>query len=77
MLARVSSMTITNILQGLQIQDIGSMHGTYLKNYRLAKDEPRELSDGDVLTLGAEVKRGIETFPACSFKLNYEVRPYE
>jgi len=77
MLARVSSMTITNILQGLQIQDIGSMHGTYLNNHRLGKDEPRDLADGDILILGAEVKRGIETFPACSFQLNYEISPYE
>lgn len=53
------------------------MHGTYLNDRRLDKNYPRELIDGDVLVLGAEVKRGVETFPACSFQINYEIRPYE
>lgn len=69
--------TATNDLKALAIQDIGSMHGTYVNDRRLNKDELKELANGDVLLLGAEVKRGIETFPACSFQLNYDIRPYE
>ena len=69
--------TTTNDSKALAIQDIGSMHGTYVNNHRLNKDELKELANGDVLLLGAEVKRGIETFPACSFQLNYDIHPYE
>ena len=69
--------TATNDSKTLAIQDIGSMHGTYVNDRRLNKDELKELANGDVLLLGAEVKRGIETFPACSFQLSYDIRPYE
>lgn len=51
------------------------MHGTYLNHYQLKTREARSLIDGDVVIFGAEVKRGDETFPACAFKVGYNVTP--
>lgn len=53
------------------IQDTGALHGTRLNNALLRRDEATKLVDGDVLVFGAEVRRGSETFPACSFRINY------
>lgn len=39
--------------------------------------EPRDLSLGDVVKFGAEVKRGEETFPACEFLVVYKFVPYK
>lgn len=61
----------------LQLQDIGSMHGTILNDEELQRKEPRSLTSGDVVKFGAEVRRGSETFPACSFKVEYEFSPHE
>ncbi|CZS98405.1 hypothetical protein WAI453_005832 [Rhynchosporium graminicola] len=55
------NMTVT-------IKDIGSMHGTYLNDIELPKHTPTVINDNDVLVFGAEVRRGAEVFPACSFK---------
>ncbi|KAH6722284.1 hypothetical protein BKA61DRAFT_568823 [Leptodontidium sp. MPI-SDFR-AT-0119] len=59
------------------IQDIGSMHGTYLNDFELPKDTPTVINDGDVVVFGAEVRRGPEVFPACSFRVNYKPVPYK
>lgn len=63
-------MTIT-------IQDIGSMHGTHLNNIDLPKDTPTVITDGDIVVFGAEVRRGPETFPACSFRVNHKIISYK
>ena len=67
---------LINLLQTINIEDIGSMHGTYLNNYQLKTKEARGLIDGDVLVFGTEVKRGEEPFPACAFRVAYEFFPY-
>ncbi|TAQ91513.1 hypothetical protein B7494_g233 [Chlorociboria aeruginascens] len=59
----------------VMIQDIGSMHGTYVNHSRLDK-EPVEVEDGDTIVFGAEVRRGPEVFMACAFEVNYEVIPW-
>lgn len=51
------------------------MHGTYLNNSQLLTNELQTLSPNDILVFGAEVKRGDETFPACAFRVNYEIFP--
>lgn len=61
----------------LYLEDIGSMHGTLLNGVKLMANTPQQLEDGDVVVFGAEVKRGPETFPACSFQINYEAIPYK
>jgi hypothetical protein len=61
----------------ITIQDIGSMHGTYLNNIELQRKDPRILNDGDIVVFGAEVRRGVESFPACAFRINYEFLPWK
>lgn len=56
----------------ITIQDIGSMHGTYLNDFELPRNVPSNLNNGDIVVFGAEVRRGPETFPACSFRINFE-----
>ncbi|EPE35935.1 SMAD/FHA [Glarea lozoyensis ATCC 20868] len=59
----------------LLIQDIGSMHGTCVNGTRL-ESSPVRVHHGDVLVLGAEVKRGPEVFPACEFEVGIELSGY-
>ncbi|KAL2073246.1 hypothetical protein VTL71DRAFT_10570 [Oculimacula yallundae] len=59
------------------IKDIGSMHGTYLNGIALASDTPAVLTSNDVVVFGAEVRRGTEVFPACSFQVTYKSTPHK
>ena len=52
------------------------MHGTYVNDLELERKKARELSDGDKVVFGAEVRRGPETFPACAFRINYAFSPF-
>lgn len=52
------------------------MHGTWLNDIELPKDTPTMINDGDVVVFGAEVRRGPETFPACSFMVNHKIISY-
>lgn len=61
----------------VQLRDVGSMHGTVVNDHDLPEQEPRSLNNGDVVKFGAEVRRGSETFPACSFKIEYRLSPYQ
>lgn len=65
-----------NIIQGIFIEDTNSMHGTRINNKQIPKHDPIPLANNDVVSLGAEVKRGIETYPECRFRVNYELLPY-
>ncbi|KAL3497295.1 hypothetical protein BJX62DRAFT_231910 [Aspergillus germanicus] len=47
----------------LYIRDPGSMHGTWLNREKLPVDKDTILNNGDVLTFGVEVVRGVDTFP--------------
>lgn len=51
------------------------MHGTTLNDQELQRQEPRSLNNGDIVKFGAEVRRGPETFPACSFRVEYNILP--
>jgi pSer/pThr/pTyr-binding forkhead associated (FHA) protein len=44
----------------LTIEDVGSMHGTYLPadDLKLSKYQPQVVRDGDAIVFGAEVSRG-------------------
>lgn len=42
----------------LTIEDVGSMHGTYLDDVKLSKFQPQVVHDGDAIVFGAEVSRG-------------------
>ena len=53
------------------------MHGTFVNDFQLRRDEPQELSNDDLVVFGAEVKRNSDTFPACAFRINYELFPFK
>ncbi len=53
------------------------MHGTYLNNVQLPANTSLQIKDNDELKFGAEVRRGPEIFPACRFRIRYEVLPYK
>ncbi|KAI9743453.1 MAG: hypothetical protein M1818_002765 [Claussenomyces sp. TS43310] len=57
------------------IRDVKSMHGTRLNDTQLCPHEYAKINNGDTVVFGAEVRRGPEVFPACSFVLNYEFCP--
>ena len=63
--------------QIITIQDIGSMHGTFVNDLQLRAHEPKELSKNDVVVFGAEVKRNADTFPACVFRVDLELLPFK
>ncbi|ODM16473.1 hypothetical protein SI65_07980 [Aspergillus cristatus] len=45
------------------IRDGGSMHGTWVNDRRIPVDQDVVVNSGDILTFGADVTRGAETFP--------------
>lgn len=55
---------------------MGSMHGTTRNGFPVEKNTPTEIRDGDNLIFGAEVRRGLEVFPACSFHIAYQLSNY-
>lgn len=67
------SILCTNACQTITIEDIGSMHGTYLNGVELARHVPSTVNNGDGVVFGAEVRRGPETFPACGFHIDIEL----
>jgi hypothetical protein len=58
------------------IKDIHSMHGSQLNDMKLPIDSPRAIKNGDILSFGAEVRRGLETFPPCRCHVEYEFVPW-
>ncbi|KAJ5792670.1 uncharacterized protein N7503_008648 [Penicillium pulvis] len=48
----------------LNINDLGSTHGTWLNNNRLIFGEATPLLSGDILRFGVDVERGEDVFPA-------------
>ncbi|KAJ5645093.1 hypothetical protein N7507_011104 [Penicillium longicatenatum] len=48
----------------LNINDLGSTHGTWLNNNRLIFGEATPLFSGDILRFGVDVERGEDVFPA-------------
>jgi hypothetical protein len=53
------------------------MHGTFLNDKQLLSDDPTVINSGDELVFGTMVKRGPETFFACSFRVYYTTAPYK
>ena len=49
------------------IEDLSSMHGTWLNGQPLVAKEPQRVKDGDKLVFGAEVRRGAEVFSAHTY----------
>jgi hypothetical protein len=58
------------------IKDVQSMHGTQINDEKLPANTPQVVKVGDVLSFGAEVRRGPEVFPPCKFRIDYEFIPW-
>jgi hypothetical protein len=54
---------LTEDLQLLYIRDPGSMHGIWLNREKLPVDKDTIVNNGDVLTFGVEVVRGVGKLP--------------
>jgi hypothetical protein len=52
------------------------MHGTAINNVTLLGETAYEIVNGDELSFGAEVRRGLEVFPPCRFKFNLKWEKY-
>jgi pSer/pThr/pTyr-binding forkhead associated (FHA) protein len=70
--AEIAFNKFTNLLT---IQDTNSMHGTFVNGQKLHNGS-EVVGNGDTVVFGNEVRRGFESFPACSFKVTYEVTPW-
>jgi pSer/pThr/pTyr-binding forkhead associated (FHA) protein len=55
------------------IIDHNSMHGTRLNEVMITPNKHHRLQEGDIIMFGAEVRRGPETFPACKFRIDFEI----
>lgn len=55
--------------------DVGSLHGTFVNNSRVAMHETRKLASGDVLRFGTSVQKGRDTFAACEMKIILKYGP--
>lgn len=53
------------------------MHGTTLNDKKIEQMTEVALTNGDIIVFGAEVRRGPEVFPACSFKVDLAFAPYQ
>jgi FHA domain len=62
--------------QAILIKDIRSMHGTMLNDQKVPIDTLQQVTTGDVVSFGAEVRRGPDTFPPCCFDIAYEFVPW-
>jgi hypothetical protein len=58
------------------LKDVHSMHGTQINDEKLPASTPQVVQVGDVLSFGAEVRRGPEVFPPCKFRIDYEIMPW-
>ncbi len=52
------------------------MHGTQVNDEKLFPNTPQLVKVGDILSFGAEVRRGPEVFPPCKFRIEYEFTPW-
>ena len=58
------------------LKDVNSMHGTQINDEKLPANTSQVVKVGDVLSFGAEVRRGPELFPPCKFRIDYELMPW-
>lgn len=62
----------------IQVEDLGSTHGTWLNNMRLHVHQPAHIFNGDILRFGIDVERNDgEIFSALSMrvKMDFQARP--
>jgi len=70
-----AEIAFNKFTHAITIQDTNSMHGTFVNGQKLHNGS-EVVGNGDTVVFGNEVRRGFESFPACSFKVFYEVTPW-
>ena len=53
------------------------MHGTRINGRLIPKNDPIPLAHDDIISLGAEVRRGLDVYPECRFRVRYDIVPYK
>ena len=87
---KYSPPMVTKYMQGVELEDLGSTHGTYIAGRRLASYAPYQMGSGDDIQFGCEVVNGessyiislamletdtvIEIHPAKTFQVFYDVK---
>lgn len=56
-------------MQTVTVVDIGSLHGTYLNDQRVAKHHAKQLHAGDTLRFGVSIQKGAEVFTPCKMNV--------
>lgn len=57
-LPQPNTLALTHTFAQVQLQDLASTHGTWIRNKRLAANETRDIHDGDLITFGSTVTSG-------------------
>lgn len=58
MLIILAPSTAADFGQGVYIEDVGSMHGTYVDEERITAHKRHRLYNGELVKFGSEVTRG-------------------
>ncbi|KAF7552623.1 hypothetical protein G7046_g7357 [Stylonectria norvegica] len=61
--------------QKVYIKDIGSLHGTFQNEQRLAKNIPALLATGDLIRFGISIDRGSDRYPPCVMEARMRFGP--
>ncbi len=59
------SSQLLNFTKAVFIEDVGSMHGTYVDDLKVIAHERHPVYDDDIVKFGSEVTRGPGTCPFC------------
>lgn len=51
-------VAVDQLRKDVYIEDVGSMHGTYVDDHRIIAHERHPLYDDDIVKFGSEVTRG-------------------
>ncbi|KAL8852285.1 MAG: hypothetical protein Q9221_002780 [Calogaya cf. arnoldii] len=68
---QIHTFALTNLFAQVQLQDLASTHGTWVRSKRLAANETYDLHDGDRITFGSTVTSGPVTYHARSFVVEF------
>ncbi|KAF7536852.1 hypothetical protein G7Z17_g12969 [Cylindrodendrum hubeiense] len=58
--------------QKVYIKDIGSLHGTFKNEQRLAQNVPSSVGTGDVIRFGISIDRGSDRYPPCTMEARFK-----
>ncbi|KAK7423637.1 hypothetical protein QQZ08_008992 [Neonectria magnoliae] len=57
--------------QKVYIKDIGSLHGTFKNEHRLARNARSPIEAGDIIRFGIPIERGSDRYPPCTMEAHF------